>query len=102
MRADYQCNKCSKVVEYIKPYGKDFPEQISKSDLGSDSELECSESNCSLKRLYNYVPVIDVALGLTGNASTGYSGENVYKSSSYSPNRLNDYPTRHKFQHSEQ
>lgn len=95
MRADYQCKQCSKVIEYTKPYGQDFQEEM-------QMDSECDKSKCTFKRLYNYVPIIDVAIGLTGNASTGYSGENVYKSSSFSPNRLNDYPTRHKYQHSEQ
>jgi DNA-directed RNA polymerase subunit RPC12/RpoP len=95
MRADYQCAKCNKVIEYQKPYGEEFPEIIEK-------EKQCQGKTCVYKRLYNSTPIIDVAIGLTGNASTGYKGENVYKSSSFSPNRLNDYPTRHKYLHNEQ
>lgn len=94
MRADYKCNKCSKIIEYQKPYGEDFPKQITQ-DCDSSKE-------CVFERTYNSVPVIDVAIGLTGNASTGYKGENIYKQSAYSPNKLNDYPTRHKYQHNEQ
>jgi len=96
MRADYQCAKCKKVIEYIKPYGEEFPKVIIDKDKCFD------KSSCMFERLFNSVPVIDVAIGLTGNASTGYKGENVYKSSSFSPNKLNDYPTRHKYQHNEQ
>lgn len=96
MRADYQCKSCSKIVEYVKPYGENFPEEIDSLDSS------CEQKNCRFKRLFNYVPVIDVAVGLTGNASNGYTDENVYKSSSFSPNRLNDYPSRHKYQHNEQ
>lgn len=94
MIADYKCDKCSKVIEYQKPYGEEFPQQILKS---------CDDSQeCIFQRLYNSVPVIDVAIGLSGNASTGYKGENIYKQSAYSPNKSNDYPTRHKYQHKEQ
>jgi hypothetical protein len=96
MRADYKCIKCDKIIEYVKPYGEEFPKQIT-------NQSECSSnSECVFERTYNSVPVIDVALGLTGNASTGYMGENVYKQSPYSPNRINDYPTRHKYLHKEQ
>ena len=96
MIADYKCKKCSKIIEYRKPYGEDFPENT----INLDSE--CKESSdCEFTRQFS-VPVIDVALGLTGNASTGYSGENIYKQSPYSPSKFNDYPTRHKYQHKEQ
>ena len=97
MRCDYQCKKCSKIIEHGKINGK-FEENIEVKDktdileieyVGTSKynfkQLECSEIICNFKRLWNYVPIIDVAEGKVGNAKNGYMSGNINKPSHLTP-----------------
>ena len=78
MYDDYRCEVCGKEELYKKPHGESFPEQI-------QSKCDKKDSLCYLKRVWNNKgKVFQVAEGLHGNASNGYTSSN----STYMPANL--------------
>lgn len=70
MLDDYRCPECGYIEVYVKKHGESFPETI---------KMECR--NCTgtheFKRVWdNKGKVFQVAEGLHGNASNGYSSNN--------------------------
>jgi hypothetical protein len=80
----YTCEKCECTLEYKKPYGEEFPEQIKKG-CQSDS----GKKTCTFKRDLGHSPVVfDVAPGRTGNARNGYKSSIAgYEPGKFSPPR---------------
>jgi hypothetical protein len=75
MRVDnYQCDKCSKIVEYQAKKGEGFPDSFS---------CECGEKGI-LERMSS-VPYTDVAQGHLGNAKNEYKTSSFYTSSRMTP-----------------
>lgn len=77
MFGTYQCVHCENKIEYRKPYGEEFPDEI--------KEVCCKgKKECVHKRVFT-VPVVSVATGHFGNAENGYSHSHVYKPSPFTP-----------------
>ena len=61
--ADYLCDTCNEIFEYWKEDLDSFPKHVKCPKCGKEENT---------RRLFS-VPMTDVAQGLMGNASTGYS-----------------------------
>jgi hypothetical protein len=84
MFIDYQCKKCETTFEYHKPYGIPIPETV-----------PCVSCEGEAKRLWNGMPLVDIAIGHAGNAKNGYQHNTIYKPSKFAP--LNKIQGRNKY-----
>lgn len=82
MYGNYRCKECNCLVEYKKKYGEEFPEEYKIVCMSGNHD---SDATCTVARVFESVPVIDVAVGRLGNSKNGYNTDVMYTPSPYSP-----------------